>query len=138
VVIDAALTADPTLFEVELQDPNPADSVTVRWAINYPLFNLATKSFPPDTMLPPDPEGTLPPDQRIFRFSKTFRCDDFPMSADRNLVVIASDRGFAPQNVAAQADEPNQLNYYDDNGRLARTNVMVGWRITATACQKPP
>jgi hypothetical protein len=134
-VIDASLTSPPKLFEVELQDPNPGDSITIRWVTNYPPFNTGTKSFPPDTMLPPDPMLSL--DQRIFRFSRTFDCTDFPMSADRNLVVIASDRGFAPPEVAAQTDIDNQFNYYyDDQHKLTKTNIMVGWRITVTGCQQ--
>jgi hypothetical protein len=132
----------PSQLEIDLNDPNPGDKLAVRWIANYPPF------VPNATNVIADYKPmALPADSTNLRvFSPDLTCIKFPLAAEKNLVVIVSDRDFAPQtqlaSLAAQSliDGAHRYNYKNDGDPdplekkpYTQTFVMVGWRIAG--CQ---
>lgn len=103
-----------TRFEVDVLEPNN-DQVYVRFVLNYPPFVANSTNLYPTQTSPP------------YHFSIDLNCDDVEKfkAADRNLVIIAADKPFAP-DPESLADGPNRYTYQAD-GKMAQT--VAGWRI---------
>jgi hypothetical protein len=110
------------MFEVSISDPNPTDSVSVRWIANYPpnTTSESTKVIGNESM---DFVGGA----TEVHFIKKVVCKDLPNAADRTLAIVVSDRGFAS---APSSMDPNLYSYFvDDHNVLQQTTVIGSWRI---------
>jgi hypothetical protein len=107
------------MFEAVVGDPNRDDTLSVRWVANYPPLSGATTSLMnQDVDRGSDGTGNS-------RFTVT--CDMFMQGADRNLVVIVSDRGFHDLATEPAAHSNGPFNWNADGALIA---TMTGWRIT--------
>ena len=130
----------PTAFEIDVSDPNTGDKLAVRWVANYPPYTPnATKLLAQSNPTPipiPDPPDSLP----ILRvMSPVLTCDMFPVSTEKTLVAIVSDRDFLKDDVqfdpvtGQMLDRAHRYNYKNDgappNKGSSQSLVMVGWTI---------
>lgn len=106
VTLDSNTTSD---FSVSVVDIN-GDKIWLRWVINYPPYTAgSTNDYKQETVVP-SVAATI-----------SISCKDVLAAADRNLVVIASDKGFA-------ASAGGDFRYHlQEDGTLATT--ISGWRL---------
>jgi hypothetical protein len=117
-----AISDSGTTFEVIVADPNPGDTLSVRWVSDYPIYT-ARRTNPIQEQDMKQVADPVTPDAH---FTVTLNCvDDFAGGGD-TLAVIASDRGFASDLATVQ--NPEWRYNYDSNGEL--TLVMGSWIIT--------
>jgi len=110
-------------FTVVVEDINPGDKISVRFVLNYPPYiDNATKNWFEMTAATNQPSA----------FTIGLNCNDVKdyKLSDRNLVFMASDNGFTPENLATDRDY--RLSY-DASG--APITVMSGWRLTGCQSQ---
>jgi hypothetical protein len=87
---ETPVTQVPLTFSVLLADPNPQDTLHVRWAADYPPF-VQTRSrllVDEQTIMP----GAVP--QASYPLPALDSCKVFASGGDHRLVVIVSDRPF--------------------------------------------
>lgn len=114
VGLDMASTARKR-FEVDVVEPN-GQQVFVRFVLNYPFYvDNSTKAYPTQTSPP-------------YHFSIDLSCEDVNQykAADRNLVIIVTDKGFAA-DPDSLLDKENRYTYEKDGKTMAPT--MAGWRL---------
>ena len=105
-------------FTVTVVDPNPNDTLYVRWVSDYPPFTQSDTRLlvdDPNGMAQRNPEGTEIP------YVAT-QCKDFAPGTEHTLVVIVSDRKFRPYN---QFTGDFRYNIVEGTA----TAIMTGWRI---------
>ncbi len=116
----------PETFEVTVADPNPQDTLYVRWVSDYPGFTQASvllrteESIRPGvvkygTAGPPEPDGSEGP-----------ACAKFSSGTEHRLVVIVSDSEFLPPELADNRDY--RFNAVPPTSRTRP--IMAGWNIT--------
>jgi hypothetical protein len=135
------ILAVPPVFEIDVSDPNLADKLSVRWVANYPPYTPnATKLIAESqaTALPIVKSSDSVP---LISFkSPALTCEMFPLSTEKTLVAVVSDRGFLGADVqfdpitGQMLDRAHRYNYKNDGDRVARKGssqslVMVGWTI---------
>jgi hypothetical protein len=109
-------------FEVTVSDPNPQDSVYVRWIANYPPYRVG------GTMIIGQTESMLGVGNAGGAFLKRISCSQYPSAADRSLAIVVSDRPF---DDSLQPTGDNRLSYYQDDDMVVKQTFVVGsWRIT--------
>jgi hypothetical protein len=102
-------------FAVDVVEPN-GDQVFVRFVLNYPPYVASsTKVYPTQTSPP-------------YHFSIDLSCEDVAnfKIADRNLAIIVTDKGFAP-DPDSLLDLDNRYTYEADGKTMAPT--VAGWRL---------
>lgn len=81
-------------LEVVLADPNPGDTLSLRWVFNYPPFSASASRVFVGELLPP-PEGGGQVRARVARIRPTCFRDLVPGLARHRAMLVVSDRGFA-------------------------------------------
>lgn len=115
---ESSVTLDTALgkrFEFDVEEPN-GDQVYVRFVLNYPPYvSGATRLYQTQTSPP-------------YTFTITLSCADVDKYkiADRNLVVIVTDKGFAA-NPDFLPDADNRYTYEADG--MTKAPTMAGWRL---------
>jgi hypothetical protein len=114
---ETAVSELPQDFYVLLQDPNPLDTLHVRWAIDYPPY-IQSRS-----RLVVDEQTLLPTALRQVTYPLE-NCDNFKPGSEHKLVVIVSDRPFADIGLFSDTDRYNKT--VDDS-----PPIMAGWPVDA-------
>lgn len=108
--------SDP--FHIEIDEPNPQDTLYVRWVADYPPYTPGkTKQLSDMILLPGQDRAT------DFKLPSAAPCSAFSSGADHRLVVIVSDRPFRS---ADQFTDPFRYSLVEGGG----TPIMIGWTIT--------
>lgn len=108
----------PLTFTVLLSDPNPQDTLHVRWVADYPPFvQSRSKLLVDGQMILP---GAVP--QSIFPLQAPDPCKAFGSGGDHRLVVIVSDRPFRKFD---QFTSDYRFNLVEDGA----SPIMAGWTI---------
>jgi hypothetical protein len=112
---ETAVSELPQDFYVLLQDPNPLDTLHVRWAIDYPPY-VQSRS-----RLVVDEQTLLPTALRQVTYPLA-SCDIFKQGSEHQLVVIVSDRPFTEIGLLPGPDRYNQT----EGDSPA---IMAGWQV---------
>jgi hypothetical protein len=105
----------PQDFTVRLNDPNPQDTLYVRWALDYPPY-IQSRS-----LLIIDGQNLTPGSVASFRVED---CVNFKPGTSHQLVIIVSDRPFQPMGAFPGTDRYNRT-------EGAEPPIMAGWRMDA-------
>ena len=109
----------PAMFSVVINDPNPQDTLHVRWAADYPAYTAARSRLLVD-------ELTIPPGatrKAELRFTSDDPCHGMVPGSDHKLVIIVADRPFRDAN---QFTAEFRYNLVEND----RPTAMVGWNLT--------
>jgi len=109
---------------VTVRDPNPGDTIYIRWASDYPLWSPQSRLLQSSTF-PPPPKNNKQVEVND-SFTVTPTCDAFAAGMTHTLVVIVSDRPFVqPENAA------DQLNRYNEPvvSSAVTVPIMAGWNV---------
>jgi hypothetical protein len=105
----------PQDFAVRLNDPNPQDTLYVRWALDYPPY-IQSKS-----LLVVNGQALPPGGMASYRVES---CDIFKQSPPHQLVIIVSDRPFQKAETFLGTDRYNRTEGSDPP-------IMAGWVMDA-------
>jgi hypothetical protein len=108
----------PLTFSVLLDDPNPQDTLHVRWAVDYPPFvQSRSKLVINEQTLPP---GAVP--QSSYSLPMMEPCKVFTPGSEHRLVVIVADRPFRSADTFTG---DYRFNLVEDG----EPPIMAGWTI---------
>lgn len=105
----------PQDFTVRLNDPNPQDTLYVRWALDYPPY-IQSKS-----LLVVNGQALPPGSVASYRVES---CAMFKQSPPHQLVIIVSDRPFQDPSTFLGTDRYNRT-------EGAEPPIMAGWLMDA-------
>jgi hypothetical protein len=102
----------PQDFLIRLADPNPLDTLYVRWATDYPPYVQSRSRVVIDTKI-----TSTATKQSVFPLVS---CENLKMGVAHRLVVIVSDRPFVPDATGVY-----RFNEVEGNSMP----IMAGWSI---------
>jgi hypothetical protein len=116
------LPSSPQTFEITVKDPNPGDTLFVRWISDYPPYSVSSGIYGADVMLAPPTNG------QPRTASVDVACLS-SLSRDRlhPLTVLVADRKF-PNDSSATREA--QLTAIPDDAR----KIEVNWVVNLTSC----
>lgn len=116
---ETSVTAGSDSFHVDVEEPNPQDTLYVRWVADYPPYTAGkTKQLGSDVILLPGQDRAAD-----YMLPTPAPCSAFSAGAEHRLVTIVSDRPFRR---ADQFTDPYRFSLVEGGG----TPIMTGWTIT--------
>ena len=115
----------PQTFKVQVADPNPGDTLYVRWVSDYPPFTQAASLLLKEMTLPP--QGTPATEIKYdTSLPNSMACLQLLPGLEHRLVVIVSDRPFL--STEQFNNSPFRFNLPATMG--VTSTIMQGWSVT--------